>query len=256
MSALAILVVLVSGFIFTNQYPLAKFKQLRATGWDSYFHVTAWGVFFSCVSGFLYLIIENWKVFPSALPYLGFSSLKTLSNYLSAQESEVRFAGWSLLTLGLALLLGWLSANQKFKDKASVEVAAENEFESLLFVATVAKVPILITLGNNKVYVGFAVEQSSKGKLSKTEFVSILPLMSGYRHKETLAVEFNLDYSSFFENIDQYGGWEKFADRFNTVIPTCEIVTLSFFDMDVYRHIQGAAEPTGEIEFPGQSPTE
>lgn len=249
MSALVLLVIIVSGFLFTNQYPLAKFKQLRATGWDSYFHVTAWGVLLSVVGGFLYLIIENVPLFPSALPCLGFSSLKAFGNFLSVQESQIRFFGWSLLTLGLALLSGWLFSMQRFKDKATAELSVENEFESLLFVATVANVPIMITLGNKKVYVGFALEQTSKGKLSKTEFVSILPIMSGYRHKDTLSVEFNLDYSGFFENIEQYGGWEKFEDRFKTVIPTCEIVTLSFFDMDVYRHIQGAAEPTGEIEI-------
>lgn len=50
MSALAILVILSSGFIFTSHYPLARLKQIHSTGWALYLHSFIWGLAFSGIS--------------------------------------------------------------------------------------------------------------------------------------------------------------------------------------------------------------
>ncbi|KXF79913.1 hypothetical protein [Enterovibrio coralii] len=58
MSAVFILLVLVSGFVFTSLHVPARFKQKRTTGWDSYFYVVAWGTFWGFFSAVVCVLID------------------------------------------------------------------------------------------------------------------------------------------------------------------------------------------------------
>ena len=58
MPAIIILVVLLTGFLFTSRYPLARFKQLRSSGWAFYLHAFAWGSLFSSIAVVATLLID------------------------------------------------------------------------------------------------------------------------------------------------------------------------------------------------------
>ena len=53
MIAYSTIILLISGFIFTQQYPIAKFKQLRARDLTLYWHIFTWGLVFAGFSVFL-----------------------------------------------------------------------------------------------------------------------------------------------------------------------------------------------------------
>ena len=59
MSALAVLIILSSGFIFTSHYPLARLKQIHSTGWALYLHSFIWGLAFGGASFKAYSVINN-----------------------------------------------------------------------------------------------------------------------------------------------------------------------------------------------------
>lgn len=56
MIAYSTIILLISGFIFTQQYPIAKFKQLRARDLTLYWHIFTWGLVFAGFSVFLVIL--------------------------------------------------------------------------------------------------------------------------------------------------------------------------------------------------------
>lgn len=91
------------------------------------------------------------------------------------------------------------------------------------------QMPILLTLDNNKVYAGWVV-RSPNLKL-EDEYVSLLPLASGYREKDTLLTHLNVLYP-----VNDYatsGGTLDPAD-FTLVIPYSSIKKANYFDVNVY----------------------
>lgn len=99
--------------------------------------------------------------------------------------------------------------------------------------ASVRQFPVIITLKSRKFYVGFihcpAFEQGA------SEFLELLPLLSGYRDKDDLTIHVTTNYQKHYINtgIQQGIGSLNFYD-FRTLIPKGEIEGLSFFDTDTY----------------------
>jgi hypothetical protein len=91
------------------------------------------------------------------------------------------------------------------------------------------QLPILVTLSTNKVYVGWVTR--SPNLRPEDDYLSILPLASGFRHKETLAVTLNVFYP-VHEYADRGGNLSP--NDFTFVIPYSAIVKANFFDVNVY----------------------
>ena len=93
---------------------------------------------------------------------------------------------------------------------------------------------IQITLKSNKVYVGF-VEYIPPPK--ESNYLKIIPLISGYRNDKTKKIKFNTEY---YKAILLYQSDEAKYKSFemDLTIKQDEILIANVFDYDVYKEFE------------------
>ena len=113
------------------------------------------------------------------------------------------------------LILNFISIpiNDNFYNKC---VSWENKF-------------ILLTLKNNKVYIGILWKYPENPK-SRFEFqtISIVPFKSGYRCESTKKIKWNINYPKYKDDF-QIASME-------VIIPRSEIITVGKFNKEVFKH--------------------
>ncbi len=108
----------------------------------------------------------------------------------------------------------------------------ESPLDRIIFTAGVSTKPILITLNNGKVYVGFPnifAEPNEKAKPNQE--VRLFPIYSGYRDKETFQYKRTTDYTVIKEN-----------DNIEIVIPQESIVSASYYDKKTFDLLRAEKE--------------
>jgi hypothetical protein len=128
-----------------------------------------------------------------------------------------------------------------FKKQTPVEQAVDDfgdEIEQLFKKAVKEELLIQITLKSNKVYVGF-VEYIPPPK--ESNYLKIIPLISGYRNNETKKIKFNVDYYNaillYQSNESKYESFEM-----DITIKQDEILIAHIFDNDVYKAFEESEE--------------
>ena len=129
----------------------------------------------------------------------------------------------------------------KFYSKDDAIIWAVNkhgdELESLVKNSVLNGQTIQLTLKNNKVYIGFCEETPIP---QKTNYISISPILSGYRDNETKKLTITTDYfrvvDEFINDIEQKEGkdLEKITLNTDIVIKQDEIVTASIYEQDIF----------------------
>jgi len=92
-----------------------------------------------------------------------------------------------------------------------------------------AQMPLLLTLDSNRVYIGWIVR--SPNLKTEDEYLSVLPLASGHRHKDTLKVTLDTFYP-----VHEYAGRGGAIDpnKLTFVIPYESIGKANYFDLELY----------------------
>jgi hypothetical protein len=111
---------------------------------------------------------------------------------------------------------------------------------------------ICITLNSRKVYVGWV--EKSPNLRSNDAYVSLIPVMSGYRDKDSLDLEFTVSYP-VDKYWDQSSGIQK--EDFTVLLPLSQIVDARFFDLAVYDSVFSEAESSSalnQLSLPMVSP--
>lgn len=108
-----------------------------------------------------------------------------------------------------------------------------NDFEKLIARSVYNNFPILFTLDSGKIYVGWAV--SLPNPVQERKSVRILPLISGYRDKETQKVNFTVDYYPILKDISESEGSHVEFEDFEVVIPAGQLSSCHLFDLYMYN---------------------
>ena len=103
------------------------------------------------------------------------------------------------------------------------------------------KMPILVTLSSRKVYVGIVngVQEPTESE-APNQYISIFPLMSGYREKDTLSINFTNAYPSEIEvsSAATSNSVKKHKIKhMDILIRADEVTHLSWFDFDLYQQV-------------------
>ena len=93
----------------------------------------------------------------------------------------------------------------------------------------------MATLGSGKVYVGY-VTRNLNAEVER-RYLRMLPIVSGYRTRDTLRVVFTTLYEQIRdEALDPASPFHSLLDKdFELVVPLAEIKTVSLFDFDAYE---------------------
>jgi len=153
----------------------------------------------------------------------------------------------------ICLILMWLVnvvIRKKFKsDEPIIWAIKQNgdEIERLFKDSVEQGFAMQITLKNNKVYVGFSETIPIP---QKTNYLTISPIISGYRNSETKELHITTDYfkvvGEFIKDLETKSDKEVDSIQLNTdvIIKQDEILSASIYDQNVYKKFREQKDPT------------
>lgn len=246
MAALLLSVVLVSGYLFVINALPTRYKFKRSEGWSAYFFVAAWGVFFF-ILGWVFCSLMGISGLTGKLALLIGLSKEKLANLtpLSGNDAhvkqELKIALWIVISIGVAFISGllvrlcYLPHSKKFK--AIARAATNSPLEELLIESVSTVFPVIVTLKSKKVYVGWV--RYPVLEHGKIEYLSLIPLMSGYRDKDKLTVKMTTNYWKHYNDTGIVNGRSDLTiDNFRVVLPISDIENISLFDFNTYKKFQ------------------
>ena len=210
-----LLLPLLGGFLFIH---FANFFRFKAQYLDGYRLLLD-----SALFGFLLAVVARIIVVLLAMTALGI-----WAGPIWYQFAPFPFSDTGVLSLALgpcvAAFLNLFIDTEQALDR---EIRAHtNAFTQLLYRAQRETRPISVTLSNLKWYVGYVTESPN---LSPDElYFRILPLMSGYRSRDTLETYRTVFYDEVLQ--------DAAVDKNDLVItlPLADVKIASLFDEDVY----------------------
>ena len=116
------------------------------------------------------------------------------------------------------------------------------DFEKLIARSVFTNTPIMFTLEDGKIYVGWT--NAAPNPVHARRSVRFLPLMSGYRDSKTHKVTFVTDYYEIFNKISSPECSELnhlSAEDFEVVVPVDRICSSHLFDLVVFNHFESKA---------------
>ncbi|EKM8119070.1 hypothetical protein PVO54_001741 [Enterobacter hormaechei] len=257
MNTIILAIALISGYLYVTRSVSARYIFKRSEGWDAYFYVAAWGVLFTLVSWMLCSLLSVSGLFRWAYNFLllhdfiDSNSIKRVFPLSPAEQfkfADFKFAFFGVASMCLAWAFGhfmrwYVCSNEDRRIEALVKAVHHDPLESLLIEAAVRKFPVIITLSSRKFYVG--IVDCPKFEHGKADYLQLLPLLSGYRDKDTLTITVTTNYKRHYIDSGIVGGLDSgpvsLAD-FRTLVPKSEIEGISFFDTNTYSQFKAKEE--------------
>lgn len=209
-------------YILTKSYKF-KFRTQRLDRNSLFFETVICAVFILIGAFFLKTFIYD-QFFTNSFKN-SISSMNPLNTTPLSGMVGVSF----LLVVTITYLYNFL-LNKEHEIHDAIK-AIGNEFELMASKAIKENRLILLSLKNDKFYIGWVKEIPIP---SQSNYLRIIPVFSGYRNKEK-RLEFTSQYIEAYSLLIEDGRGNDFND-FNSdvVMPISEIITISFFDQEMY----------------------
>lgn len=255
MNTLLIVVVLISGYIYVNLSLATRYRYKRSEGWDAYFFVAAWGAVFVFSAWILCSVLSVTGIFRWGVNQaLSVFSLKTdvfqrvfpVSFESGNAYKDLKIAVWGLTSIILASLFGFLSKKKTEKNDrrfdAIAKAVGESPLECMLMEASVRQFPIIVTLSSRKFYVGLVSCPAFEN--GDFKHIELLPLLSGYRDKDSLTINVTTNYRQHYLKQGISGGelGGLSLNDFRTLVNKNDVDCVSFFDPTTYSAFKKSEE--------------
>ncbi|MEQ9440210.1 MAG: hypothetical protein RIG62_14245 [Cyclobacteriaceae bacterium] len=217
-----LLLPLVGGYYFLITSRLTKYIHQRIDRQKLIFNAVLAGIFL------LGLAIVGVKVLETLQPVW----LEGIKQYIPLQ---LPYTGTSILSFGLGIALSHLS-NLFISDTQALSRSIKfigNELEQLVRSAFLNAALISFTMKSGKVYIGWPL---SLPRPSSGSYLSVLPLISGYRN-ETQEIIFTTEYWDLYQERQQEGEGNIY-EGFLLVLAVDEVTHASLFDFDIYERFK------------------
>lgn len=253
MAVLFTMLVLVVGYHYARNLPSEKVNLKRSAGWETYVYLGFHGLRFLIQA--LFALIVLWGlvyIVANTTDWIFNSSIRI---YLQRQITRILFDDIQVYHVLIAAF-AWALCQSEIKNK--IEKGNKLVFENikdydgllrLVIEAASMQKPLRLSLKSRKVYVGLVMEeQFESGDL---DYVLIVPLVSGYRDKDTLDIFFDCSYFSVYEKHGLSSdsaielSEEKLLklDDFRLAIKVSEIESVSFFEFGVFDEFERYKKP-------------
>ncbi|EQA1632685.1 hypothetical protein [Enterobacter hormaechei] len=264
MFALLLIPILVSGYILVVANLYHYYQLHRYDGQLLYLKVAAHGtvsvVAVVALAGITKFLFPDFH--PIALVSESLNIKKTIDSHktetwlaLISFFSIVASLIWVALVWAKNMFLGFLCEKEHHKDSFHAkklrvlrQTISNSTLDSMLLDAMDSnpKKPILLTLSSRKVYVGIVngIQEPTESE-APNNYISIFPIMSGYRHKDTLSITFTNSYPSEISVISAATKDSKKLHKvldMDILLKSDEISHLSWFDFEVYEKVNGSVD--------------
>lgn len=182
------------------------------SGYDLYFRIIATGLALLYVCHGLIFFITTLDSMPSIFDFI---------------PSKISLEHAPLATFLLALSF-WVASHIGilFVDiKLRRRLKLKEGLEHFIYDRAVAEKPIMVTLENNKVYVGWPIAIL---KNKTTRWLRIIPTWSGYRNDKSV-IKVTVDYSKVYDEFP--------LEKNHMLIAVDTIFTIQPFDVDVFNKL-------------------
>ncbi len=241
MATAVFMVLMVCGYWYTTRDISTRFKLKRTFGWDVYFLVALYGCIF-VLQGVLVIAIVYMLLW-------GVSSVINHLPEIHALNQDVHyhrdFINWSFLGIQAPVVImlcvsvmlclfrtTWspgLRLNSAGRKQLYKQLTSANGVEGILYQCMERGDMIYITLNSHRVYIGMV--HTARCETSSTDNVVVIPMISGYRDRQTQQLVVEHNYAAYFEQ-----HWitpvsePNNALNFRKVILFSQIESLSLFD--------------------------
>lgn len=259
MIALLLIPILVSGYILVVANLYHYYQLHRYDGQLLYIKVAAHGTM-SVVFVILAAVVVKY-FFPNFHPIGMLSDILNVKKIINGNKAETWLALISLSSIIFSLIwvaLVWLK-NMFFgffcekkhhenifhakKLRVLRKTISNSTLDSMLLDALESspKEPILITLSSRKVYVGIVngIQEPTESE-ALNSYISIFPIMSGYRDKDTLSITFTNSYPSevlVSSAITMDSQKRHKVKNMDIIFRADEISHLSWFDFELFEQV-------------------
>lgn len=201
-----------SGFIIATYCYKFKFEIARQSGHRLYLTVVTYG-------------------FLPAIPAAVFLLL-----FIPAEASAYPLVlGLVTIILSIGLTVGYNKKAPDAKQTALLKAWKQDDLESVCSAALLNFRPVAVSLENRKVYIGYVADTLEPSE--DASYISIIPIRSGYRDKETMQLKLTHKYQSIINALSK--GDTDMDERYLIVIPRNRIMTINIFNDHLYQEISG-----------------
>lgn len=134
----------------------------------------------------------------------------------------------------------FLSSVYEYSNRAALKRAIQvlnSDLDLILLRALEVGMPICVTLGSGKVYVGYVTGAIDPG--DKRDMLRILPFVSGYRASESMKLTFTTWYTDVYQKFAQDESLGHLnPELFEVVFPLSEVMSVNLFDIQAYQAFQ------------------
>ncbi|EJG1033348.1 TPA: hypothetical protein NJ528_004456 [Vibrio parahaemolyticus] len=233
MNAFLIIVVITCGYIVSRYHMPWRYVIARVSGWSYYSFVVARGALVYLFSHFMLLMLI--KGF--SIDYLSECSgaYSVACNYLtdtSNYESNVYLV--SILISLFFILASQAVYSLKFMRLNLIAKLVESDNRrGFILEAIATSNPILVSMNSRKCYVGICLGEDFTNQ--DNEYISILPLLSGFRNESDLTLKITTNnYSHFIDSNILSENSVINQNDFKLVVSMKEVESIQFFSMNRY----------------------
>lgn len=242
-SLLIILIISVLGYFYLKATPKTAAKLGRTEGYHTFLWSVGEGMGLFVRGYILYLFHKV------VCAYIGWESSLSHDLFVSITGLELDktdeiLADIIILTAILSYIAPRLQygfSQEKYKQKLYdwfAEDRAAPEFNQLIFKSFKYGLPILFTLSDRKVFIGYVTE------IHPSDFsdIQVVPLYSGYREESTLELNLLTPYVGIIEDIENIETEDVELEEFLVTLPLREIVHAHLFNfeyMDSFAQLKG-----------------
>jgi hypothetical protein len=246
-SVLVFALPLVGGLLFCDTWNVTRWRVAREEGHRLYFRAVFGGAVLFCAVAMLRTLAERSIPEIASLEAPIKQFLRPLVREPANSAAVVELTITCFLTMLAGKPAAWI-LNAFFSEDTWLRRAIANDkFEVFLLDASDKQFPIMATMDDGKVYVGYLVQGFDPGVARK--YIFLLPLMSGYRNRETQKTTFTTFYLELYGAGSVTGAVDVSkhlpgslhhlrAEDFITVLPVDGIASCRRFDAQAYQAFQ------------------
>lgn len=229
-SILFVLILCISGYVFAQGFHKTHYQLKRSNGYHTFLMSAAIGLLMFSVATFFYIVgIEVGKRLDWHFS-IGAYILHDVFRSGSSNSESVLFD-----VSTVALCLSWLIPRlyyrteerkfSKFMFEFSQD-AESPEYTQLFFQSHYYELPILFTMSDRKIFIGYIYEIQTKN----FNDIYIVPYFSGYRDKDTMELHKVTPYHAVMEDIENTDEKLIELEMFTIALPLREIVHAHLHD--------------------------
>ena len=235
-NVLFVFILLVAGYISCSLFHWTHWTLKRSSGYHTFL--------MSAVAGFVIIaavFVIRWflvifgpdfnvvdSLLASAFPQLYLSAYTVVLIELVASSLLLALSAPISMYLLVKKFLG--ATRSEMLIGAFVDSSGSPEFTNLIYSSLSHGLPILFTLSDRKVYIGYPLDV----KAEDFNDIRILPTLSGYRKDDTLELELTTNYDKVLNSDD-----DVVTESFLVTVPVREIVHAHLFDLERYEKYWG-----------------